>query len=57
MKVFRHFTEKGQYGFLKHINKEIIDRLAGENRMWESFRQYQHDSFAPKGLDTRQVDT
>ena len=36
---------------------KIIDRLTGGNRMRESFWQYRLDCFAPKGLNTRQVDT
>ena len=44
-------------GFLKDISVKIIDRLTGGNRMRESFWQYRLDCFAPKGLNTRQVDT
>ena len=54
---FRHFTEEGHHGFLKDISVKIIDRLTGGNRMRESFWQYRLDCFAPKGLNTRQVDT
>ena len=54
---FRHFTEEGHRGFLKDISVKIIDRLTGGNRMRESFWQYRLDCFAPKGLNTRQVDT
>ena len=39
------------------FNVQIIDRLTGGNRMRESFWQYRLDCFAPKGLNTRQVDT
>ena len=39
------------------ISVKIIDRLTGGNRMRESFWQYRLDCFAPKGLNTRQVDT
>ena len=48
---FRHFTEEGHRGFLKDISVKIIDRMR------ESFWQYRLDCFAPKGLNTRQVDT
>ena len=41
----------------KDISVKIIDRLTGGNRMRESFWQYRLDCFAPKGLNTRQVDT
>ena len=54
---FRHFTEEGHRGLLKDISVKIIDRLTGGNRMRESFWQYRLDCFAPKGLNTRQVDT
>ena len=54
---FRHFTEKGHRGILKDISVKIIDRLTGGNRMRESFWQYRLDCLAPKGLNTRQVDT
>ena len=53
---FRHYTP-GHQGYLKDISVKIIDRLMGENRMWESFWQYRLDCFAPKDLNTRQVDT
>ena len=57
VEFFRHFTEGGHHGFLKDISVKIIDRLTGGNRMRESFWQYRLDCFAPKGLNTRQVDT
>ena len=57
MEFFRHFSEEGHHGFLKDISVKIIDRLTGGNRMRESFWQYRLDCFAPKGLNTRQVDT
>ena len=57
VEFFRHFTEEGHLGFLKDISVKIIDRLTGGNRMRESFWQYRLDCFAPKGLNTRQVDT
>ena len=57
VEFFRHFTEEGHHGFLKDISVKIIDRLTGGNRMRESFWQYRLDCFAPKGLNTRQVDT
>ena len=57
MEFFRDFTEEGYQGFLKDISVKIIDRLMGGNRMRESFWQYRLDCFAPKGLNTRQVDT
>ena len=57
MEFFRHLTEEGHNGFLKDISVKIIDRLTGGNRMRKSFWQYRLDSFAPKGLNTRQVDT
>ena len=47
---FRHFTEEGHHGSRK-------DRLTLGKRMRESFWQYRLDCFAPKGLNTRQVDT
>ena len=52
-----HFTEEGHHGFLKDTSVKIIDRLTGGNRMRESFWQCRLDCFAPKGLNTRQVDT
>ena len=57
VEFFRHFSEEGHHGFLKDISVKIIDRLTGGNRMRESFWQYRLDCFAPKGLNTRQVDT
>ena len=42
---------------VQKISVKIIDRLTGGNRMRESFWQYRLDCFAPKGLNTRQVDT
>ena len=57
MEFFRYFTEEGHHGFLKDISVKIIDGLMGRNRMRESFWQYRLDCFAPKGLNTRQVDT
>ena len=57
VELFRHFSEEGHHGFLKDISVKIIDRLTGGNRMRESFWQYRLDCFAPKGLNTRQVDT
>ena len=57
VEFFRHFSEEGHHGFLKDISVKITDRLTGENRMRESFWQYLLDCFAPKGLNTRQVDT
>ena len=57
MEFFRHFTEEGHDGFLKDISVKIIDRLTGGNRMRESFWQCRLDCFAPKGLNTGQVDT
>ena len=54
---FRHFSGEGQRGFLQDIRVSIIDRLTGGNRMRESFWQYKLDSFSPKGLNTRHVDT
>ena len=57
VEFFRHFTEEGHHGFLKDNSVKIIDRLTGGNRMRESFWQYWLDCFAPKGLNTRQVDT
>ena len=57
VEFFRHFTEEGHHGFLKDISVKIIDRLTVGNRMRESFWQYRLDCFAPKGFNTRQVDT
>ena len=57
MEFFWHFTEEGHHGFLKDIIVKIIDRLTRGNRMRESFWQYRLDCFAPKGLNTRHVDT
>ena len=54
---FRHFSGEGHRGFLQDIRVSIIDRLTGGNRMRESFWQYKLDSFSPKGLNTRHVDT
>ena len=51
VEFFRHFTEEGHHGFLKDIRVKIIDRMR------ESFWQYRLDFFAPKGLNTKQVDT
>ena len=57
VEFFRNFTEESHQVFLKDDSAEIIDRLTGGNRMRESFWQYRLDCFAPKGLNTRQVDT
>ena len=57
VEFFRHFTEEGHHVFLKDISVKVIDRLTGGNRMREIFWQYRLDCFAPKGLNTRQVDT
>ena len=35
----------------------IIDRLNGNGRIRESFWQYKLETFAPRGLDIRLVDT
>ena len=57
VEFFRHFTEEGHQGFLKDISVKILERVTAGNRMRESFWQYRLDCFAPKGLNTRQVDT
>ena len=54
---FRHFSGEGHHGFLQDISVKIIDRLTGGDRIRESFWQYRLDSFTPKGLNTRHVDT
>ena len=55
--TYIYTSEEGHRGFLKDISVKIIDRLTGGNRMREIFWQYRLDCFAPKGLNTRQVDT
>ena len=54
---FSNFSEEGHCGFLEYIKVTIIDRLTGSDRMRESFWQYKLDSFTPKGLNIRQVDS
>ena len=54
---FRHFAGKDHHGFLEDIKVTIIDRLNGNGRIRESFWQYKLETFAPRGLNIRLVDT
>ena len=54
---FRHFAGKDHHGFLEDIKVIIIDRLNGNGRIRESFWQYKLETFAPRGLNIRLVET
>ena len=56
MEFFRHFSEKGHYGFLEDISVKIIDKLTGKDRIRESFWQHKLDTFTPRGLNAKEVD-
>ena len=53
---FRHFTGGAHGGFLKDVSVIIIDRLNGNGRQRESFWQYKLETFAPQGLNIKQVE-
>ena len=57
MDLFRHFSEENHHGFLEDIRIKIIDRLVGRDRICESFWQYKLDTFTPRGLTVRPVET
>ena len=57
MDFFRHFSEEGHHGFVKDIRVTIIDRLIGRDRTRESFWQHKLDTFTPRGLNVKEVDT
>lgn len=54
---FRHFASVGHHGFQEDVTFQVIDRLFGESRIRESFWQFKLDTFAPKGLNVRLVDS
>ena len=43
-------------GILKDVSVIIIDRLNGNGRQRESFWQYKLETFAPQGLNIKQVE-
>ena len=43
-------------GFLKDVSVIIIDRLNGNGRQRKSFWQYKLETFAPQGLNIKQVE-
>ena len=53
---FRYFTGGAHEEFLKNVNLIIIDRLNGGGRQPESFWQYRLETFAPQGLNIKQVE-
>ena len=57
MDFFRHFSEEGHHGFVEDIRVTIIDRLIGRDRTRESFWQHKLDTFTPRGLNVKEVDT
>ena len=54
---FRHFLEVGHHGFLKDVTFQVVDKLFGDSRVKEGFWQFKLDTFAPKGLNVRFVDS
>ena len=54
---YRHFELAGHHGFMEDVGVQVIDRLLGESRVREGFWQFKLDSFAPKGLNVRLVDS
>ena len=57
MDLFKHFSEEGHHGFLEDIRVTIIDKRVGGERIRESFWQHKLDTFTPKDLNVREVDT
>ena len=53
----RHFELAGHHGFMEDVKVQVIDRIFGESRVREGFWQFKLDSFAPKGLNVRLVDS
>ena len=47
----------GHHGFMEDVGVQVFDRLLGESRVREGFWQFKLDSFAPKGLNVRLVDS
>ena len=54
---FRHFLEVGHHGFLKDVTFQVVDKLFGDSRVKEGYWQFKLDTFAPKGLNVRLVDS
>ena len=57
MDFLRHFSKEGHHGFVEDIRVTIIDRLIGRDRTRESFWQHKLDTFTPRGLNVKGVDT
>ena len=53
---FQHFREEGHSGFLDDVSVRIIDKLYSGSRRRELFWQFELDSFAPRGLNSREVE-
>ena len=53
----RHFELAGHHDFMEDVKVQVIDRIFGESRVREGFWQFKLDSFAPKGLNVRLVDS
>ena len=53
--IFRNFAGEGHRGFFEDVRVVILDKLYGNRRQRESFRQYKLDTFVPRGLNIRQV--
>ena len=53
----RHFESAGHHGFMEDVKVQVTDRIFGESRVREGFWQFKLDSFAPKGLNVRLVDS
>ena len=56
-RLLRHFELAGHHGFMEDVKVQVIDRIFGESRVREGFWQFKLDSFAPKGLHVRLVDS
>ena len=54
--VFHSLLKDGQ-DKMKWVLASGFDRLFGESRIRESFWQFKLDTFAPKGLNVRLVDS
>ena len=54
---FWHFSEVGHHGFLKDVTFQVVDKLFGDSRVKGGFWQFKLDTFAPKGLNVRLVDS
>ena len=42
---------------MEDVKVQVIDRIFGTSRVQEGFWQFKLDSFAPKGLNVRLVDS